>query len=163
VTPSFFTSAYERGFRSTVQLLLAKGLRLTDAEEYAQAAWVKGWEARKQLRDPERVVPWVNTIALHNMHSQSRRDRRFEQLEESANVKVAAPTVLEKIEAQQLLAQCSDLNRSLLVDRYARGMDTAEIALRHGLSSVNTRVRIHRSRQALRDWAMDATPAVAAA
>jgi len=34
-----------------------------EAEEIAQAAWVRGWEYREQLRDPGLVGYWVNSIA----------------------------------------------------------------------------------------------------
>jgi DNA-directed RNA polymerase specialized sigma24 family protein len=71
-----YAANYETGFRSTIRLLLSRGLLIEDAEELAQAAWVRGWEAMHQLRSSGRVIPWINTIALNSMYNQQRRRRR---------------------------------------------------------------------------------------
>src|SRR5580692_11683026 len=58
-----FGEAYRTGYGATRRFLLASGAAIEDAEEIAQAAWVRGWEYREQLRDPAMVGFWVNSIA----------------------------------------------------------------------------------------------------
>ena len=78
MTAEEYGSAYKKGYVRTVRLLVTKGLSWDGAQEAAQAAWVKGWEKRGQLRDSGTVVPWINTIAL-NMHRSSLRHGPFLQ------------------------------------------------------------------------------------
>ncbi|HLN26757.1 MAG TPA: sigma factor, partial [Gemmataceae bacterium] len=58
-----YAEAFENGYGATRRFLLSRGALVEDAEEIAQAAWVRGWEFRGQLRDPSRVSYWVNSIA----------------------------------------------------------------------------------------------------
>jgi len=57
--------AYERGFNRTVRMLLSQGAKIECAQEVAQAAWAKGWERIKQLRDASVIYSWVNIIAIN--------------------------------------------------------------------------------------------------
>src|SRR5450631_66866 len=81
MTPEFFTQAYRKGLHLTTRLLLSKGLSIEEAEEFAQSAWARGWEARHQLREPDRIMTWVNTIAMHKMYSAKRSGHREEELQ----------------------------------------------------------------------------------
>lgn len=46
-----YAKAFETGFPATRRFLLSRGAAVEEAEEIAQAAWVRGWEFRDQLRD----------------------------------------------------------------------------------------------------------------
>ena len=58
-----YAEAFKAGYPATRRFLLSRGAALEEAEEIAQAAWVRGWEFRDQLRDPGLVGFWVNSIA----------------------------------------------------------------------------------------------------
>src|SRR5580693_7536506 len=58
-----YAEAFEAGYPATRRFLLSRGAAIEEAEEIAQAAWVRGWEFREQLRDPDLVGYWVNSIA----------------------------------------------------------------------------------------------------
>lgn len=133
--------------------MISKGLLVEEAEELAQAAWVRGWESRQQLRSEDKVVQWVNSIAINNMHNQRLRSRRYAELDESAKYHAPPPPVAAKIDAGRLLKQCSPLDRSLILYRYNGGFEMEEIARLHGLSCVAARVRLHRAKAALRRYA----------
>ena len=164
ISDNNFAQAYADGFLSTLRLLIAKGIRREEAEEFAQSAWSRGWEAREQLKEPAKIVAWVNSIALRLMFGAKRKAKRFRELDDAYQGQQAPAPVLFRLDAVRLLNKCSKLDRSLLVDRYAGGMNMEEIAERHGLSCTATRVRIHRSRLALRSIATPKTmPAAAAA
>src|SRR5579863_8333764 len=92
---------------------VTKGLSWDGAQEAAQAAWVKGWEKRGQLRDPGTVVPWINTIAL-NMHRSSLRHGPF--LQELPEM----PAPVERhlaIDVQLILQTCKKKDR-IVLQRY---------------------------------------------
>ena len=148
-----YAADYQNGLHSTIRLLLSKGLMIEEAEELAQAAWVRGWEAKHQLKQAERVIPWVNSIAMNAMYNQKRRYKRLEQLDDT-RADIAPPvSITAKIDADNLLERCSPLDRSLILHRYAGGYVMEEIAEIHGISAVATRVRIHRAKTALRRYA----------
>ena len=79
-----YGSAYKNGYARTTRLLVTRGLSWDDAQETAQAAWVKGWEKRGQLRDSTTVLKWINTIALNMYRSSLRREPFLQELPELA-------------------------------------------------------------------------------
>ena len=145
-----YAAVYQDGLRSTIRLLRSKGLLPEDAEEVAQAAWVRGWEAKDQLKRSDRVIPWVNSIAVNTMYNQKRRSQRIQQLDESKHRHASTPGLPARIDAENLLSRCSQLDRSLIIHRYVGGYEMDEIARIHGLTCVATRVRIHRAKVAMR-------------
>jgi len=156
MTQEYFSDAYRKGLRLTTRLLLSKGLSLEEAEEFAQSAWARGWEARHQLREPERITTWVNTIAIHKMYSAKRSGHREEELQD--NHVYDPPPVVAKIDAEKLLDRCSPLDKTLILCHYTNGFNMEEIGQMHGISGAGIRVRIHRARTALRRFASE--PAV---
>ena len=158
MTQDFFATAYRNGFEATVRFLLCKGALVEEAEEQAQAAWARGWEARDQLQNLDRVLPWVNSIAFHKFCNERRRSGRHDELKETADRAAGQTKTAAKIDVQNLMTHCSSVDRSLLIDRYYRGMDIREIAKRHGLSAVAARVRLHRCKKSLRKFAENGEP-----
>ena len=152
MTQEFFTDAYRKGIRTTTRLLVSKGLSIEEAEEFAQSAWARGWEARHQLRVPDRITTWVNTIALRQMYSIKRSGHRQEELRDKHTYD--PPPVVARIDADKLLKRCSPLDKSLIVCHYSAGFNMDEIGQMYGLSGAGTRVRIHRARNALRRFAL---------
>ncbi len=160
MTPEFFTQAYRKGLHLTTRLLLSKGLSIEEAEEFAQSAWARGWEARHQLREPDRIMTWVNTIAMHKMYSAKRGGHRQKNFKNKHVYD--PPPVAAKIDAEKLLTRCSELDKSLIFYHYSAGFNMEEIGQMHGMSGAGIRVRIHRARTALRRFAGE-TPAKKAA
>lgn len=142
-----FGDAYRRAYPLTVRFLLSLGARPDIAEEMAQGAWVKGWECREQLRQPEMISAWVNSIAKNMMRNRLRADRNLEELTETASVS-ATPT--DALEAESILDRCDQMDSALLSSYYIEGYTAEEIAKRAGLKSVTIRVRLLRMRRALR-------------
>ena len=157
-----FATAYQNGFRATIRLMLSKGLLLDEAEELAQAAWVRGWECRQQLKSDDKVVQWVNAIAINTMHNEQRRSRRYEELDEIRTHHAPPPPVAAKIDVDKMLMQCSSLDRSLILHRYTAGLEMEEIARLHGLTCIAARVRLHRARAAIRRYVKPEPRAAAA-
>jgi DNA-directed RNA polymerase specialized sigma24 family protein len=143
-----FADAYEIGFVKTVRFLQCKGACVEEAEEIAQSAWVRGWEAREQLKSDERVIPWVNSIAYHRFCNDRRRLARRTTLKEVTDSSAAPKTA--PVDAGALLSKCSNLDRTLLEERYYNDLSMNEIGSRHGMTAGAVRVRIHRCQSSLR-------------
>lgn len=148
LTPDAFGQAYLKGLHQTTKFLISKGAALDLAEEVAQGAWVRGWEARDQLHHPGRLLPWINTIAFHRLCSDHRRSVRYTELTEVADSR--SPEPLAALDAKILMNRCSPFEKALLTQRYVDGMDLKAIAVTHGLSEIAVRLRIHRCQSGLR-------------
>jgi DNA-directed RNA polymerase specialized sigma24 family protein len=140
-----YAQAFETGFPATRRFLLSRGAAIEEAEEIAQAAWVRGWEFRDQLRDPGLVAFWVNSIARNLFRA------RFRARVMAPMDGVEAPYLmnLEEIELHRLLERCSGRDRQLL-ERSLEGYSAEEIARDEGITSTGIRVRLLRIRQSLR-------------
>ncbi len=148
LTPDAFAQAYVTGLRQTTKFLISKGAALDLAEEVAQGAWVRGWEARDQLHLQDRLLPWVNTIAFHSLCTDHRRSVRYTELADVADSR--SPEPVAAIDAGILMNRCSPFEKALLTQRYVDGMDLKAIAETHGLSEIAVRLRIHRCQCGLR-------------
>lgn len=142
-----YAEAFEHGYGSTRRFLLSRGAAIDEADEIAQAAWVRGWEYRDQLRDPSLVGYWVNSIA-RNLFRARFRSAPVSPLD---GIDPSYQMGLEnEIELNRLLDRCSDRDRQLL-ERSLDGYSAEEIAKTEGISSTGIRVRLLRIRQSLRE------------
>jgi RNA polymerase sigma factor (sigma-70 family) len=143
-----FALAYSQGFPQTISFLIGKGVSFALAEEVAQVAWARGWEARHQLRLAGSVTAWINTIAFRRLCKHQRRQARSVALSEHQDPRELEPSLT--LDAELLLSRCSPLDRMLLRQRYVDGMNLREIAATQGLSEMAVRLRLHRCRHGLR-------------
>ena len=141
-----YAEAFQTGFPATRRFLLSRGAALEEAEEIAQAAWVRGWEYRDQLRDPDLVSFWVNSIA-RNLFRAKFRSKAMLPME---GVDASYTMNLEAIELHRLLERCPRRDRKLL-ERSLEGFSAEEIARDEGITSTGIRVRMLRIRQSLKD------------
>src|SRR5579885_862869 len=130
-----YAEAFETGYSATRSFLLAHGAPLDDAEEIAQAAWVRGWECRDQLRDPGMVGFWVNSIA-RNLYRARFRGPMATPID---NVNASYSMDLESLELRRLL------------ERNLEGYSAEEIAREAGITSTGIRVRLLRIRNMLKE------------
>ena len=137
LTADCFAQAYSTGVRKTAYLLYSRGLGWDLAQEIAQAAWVRGWERRRQLRESGMLSTWVNSIAL-NLHRTERRHPWQALPPELA----LPPARLDGLEVERLLAHCSPADRELLVQRYLENWSLSEIALHQG-GCLESTIRVH--------------------
>lgn len=143
--PNEYAQAFETGFAATRWFLVSRGAPLEDAEEIAQAAWVRGWEYCGQLRNPHVVGAWVNSIAS-NLLRHKLRSKIAMPLDEAH---LPYMMRLENIELGRLLERCPRRDRALL-ERTLQGYSTEEIAREEGITPTGIRVRMMRIRKSLR-------------
>ena len=148
LTREQFGDAFESGgFRRTIAVLVRIGAGIDDAEEFAQAAWVRGWERLHQLRDEARVVEWVTSSAVRMFLTQV-TSRRMTALS-SAGFDVE----IEPAVNPEVIDLCRALDRSrqkaLLQEVYVYGRSVGELA--DGRCSAGALYhRLSRARGALR-------------
>ena len=141
-----FADAFEKGFVGTRRFLLSRGAGADEAEEIAQAAWVRGWEYRQQLRDPGLIGFWVNSIA-RNLFRARFRSVTLTSLEGiDPSYKMGFEKVLD---LQRMLDRCGQRDKKLLQKTLA-GYSAEELAESEGISATGIRVRLLRVRQSLR-------------
>ncbi len=145
MTNDRYGTAYQRGFDLTVRFLISRGLQRDNAEEVAQAAWVKGLERLSQLRDESFVVMWVNTIALNVYRNSLRRKPlpAHEFGDKTAGLDLAA------IDVARILGFCRPCDRRLL-EQSMIGVTPGEIADEQGVTETAIRIRLLRARREAR-------------
>ena len=141
-----YGQAYAKGFGRTVRFLCSRGASWATAEDVAQTAWLRGWEQLHQLRDEEKLLSWVNTIAANKHRRASQHDARYQtlpELHDQGGIDVAA------IDAARILTLCRPRDR-ILFEQQMGGFTTEEIAGQQGVSATAIRIRLMRARRDIR-------------
>ena len=146
MTQDAYGQAYCSGFRMTVGLLRSRGASSDSAEDVAQAAWLRGWQKREQLRDDRLVLSWVNTIALNYHRRGIKNEARYQALPELSG-KIGID--LTPLETNRILKVCRPLERRLF-EQQLSGLTTKEIASQQGVSETSIRIRFTRARREVR-------------
>jgi len=155
-TRELFGRAYEEGSTRTVYFLMSKGFPEDEAQEAAQAAWARGWERRRQLRNPSRALSWVNAIALNLGRNRMRKQARMQEFEDEPTV---TPDPTASADVDRLLGECREKDRVLLARRYLLGWGIGDLAEDSDCTRRAIRVRLHRARKGLRERFGNARPA----
>jgi RNA polymerase sigma factor (sigma-70 family) len=130
------------------------------AEDAAQAAWSIAWRKLGSLRDPERLRPWLVSIAANEARklAQSRHRRAV------AEIRVRPPddadgdpsTEIDHLDLFNALGHLKAEDRRLLALRYVAGLDSPEIATLVGMSPSGVRGHLSRLVGRLRKELRDA-------
>jgi DNA-directed RNA polymerase specialized sigma24 family protein len=146
MTRETYGQAYQKGFKRTVRLLCARGASTDNAEDVAQAAWLRGWERLHQLRDEGMIVSWVNAIAMNVHRYTVHHEDRYRTLPDLCG---QAGIDLAPIDAARILTLCRPRDR-VLFEQQMGGLTTEEIAAQQGVSTTAIRIRFLRARRAAR-------------
>jgi RNA polymerase sigma-70 factor (ECF subfamily) len=119
-----------------------------------QAAWPIAWRKLGSLRDPDRLRPWLVSIAANEARQLIRRRRR-RTVVELAMVGSMIPGVdpaghVGDLDLANALARLDPDDRALLALRYVAGFDSTELARATGRSASGTRARLARLLDRLR-------------
>jgi len=128
------------------------------AEEAAQSAWSIAWRKLASIRDPDRLRPWLVSIAANEARQllRQRRRRHVTEIKVDEWVDGVAPSggrlderdrELDLIDA---LRRLSAEDRAVVAMRYALGLSSAEIGRATGLSAPGVRSRLARALERLR-------------
>src|SRR5258708_36680260 len=120
MTSCDYARAYADGYKATVRMLQRRGLNLTEAEEIAQAAWVKGWQRSGQLHDARRITNWVRKIAINLWRDVQRREGRLCTLGSDHDALASAQVSLASIDLDRVIEMASPSQREVLRQLLAR-------------------------------------------
>ena len=125
------------------------------ADEAVGAAWPIVWRKLGSLRDPDRLRPWLVSVAANEARQLLRRQRRRSVVElsvgGSTHPTAADPSGrTDDIDLANALARLDPDDRTLLALRYVAGFDSTELARATGRSASGTRARLARLLDRLR-------------
>jgi RNA polymerase sigma-70 factor (ECF subfamily) len=129
------------------------------AREAVQLAWSIAWRRLGSVRDPERVGPWLVSIAANEARHLVRRQRRRTVVEISVGLddRGADPAdAIGLLDLGRVLRGLTPEERSLLALRYVAGLDSTEIGRQSGMSASGVRSRLARLLDRLREELGDA-------
>jgi len=130
------------------------------AEEAVQAAWLVAWRKLGKVRDPERVRPWLVSIAVNEVKQLLRKQRRRSQVEIGADAAGAAGgsdpgAGIGSLDLRKALEGLDPDDRALLAMRYVAGFNATELSTAIGLTPSGTRNRLERLLSRLRQELSD--------
>jgi RNA polymerase sigma-70 factor (ECF subfamily) len=130
------------------------------ADDAVQSAWTVAWRKLGSLRDPERLRPWLVSIAANEARQATRRQRRRAIVELGLDTDdPRAPDPADRasaIDLARVLRRLSPEERALLALRYEAGLDSAEIGALSGRPASTVRWRLARLVDRLRKELSDA-------
>lgn len=128
------------------------------AREAAQTAWIKVWQRLGSLREPDKLRPWLVSIASNEARQaiRSRRRRRLREIpaldpEFATSLPVATPPTGERSDLISALQRLDPEDRALIAMRYVAGLGSDEIAETTGRSASGVRSRLSRLMSRLRE------------
>lgn len=116
------------------------------AEEAEQSAWGVAFRRLKDLRDPDRLRPWLMSVAA-NEARQIARGRRRRSVREIAVADGTRPRDIDHaamIDLAEALGRLDAKDRAIVGLRFIGGFESAEIGRAMGMTSSGVRVRLHR-------------------
>lgn len=122
------------------------------AEEAEQAAWAVAYRRLKDLRDPDRLRPWLMSVAA-NEARQLVRSRRRRTVRELVVADPARPRDVDHaalIDLADALGRLDPKDRAIVGMRFIGGFESAEIGREMGMTATGVRVRLHRLLERLR-------------
>ncbi|MGH2456162.1 MAG: RNA polymerase sigma factor [Candidatus Limnocylindria bacterium] len=128
----------------------------TDAalvDEAVQAAWVRAWQRLGSLRDPDRLRPWLMSVAANEARQLQRSGARRSAHERRTDASRPAVDPAARTEVLDLAAAVSKLaadERRLLALRYVADLTSEEIGRELGMSASAVRGRMSRIVERLR-------------
>jgi RNA polymerase sigma-70 factor, ECF subfamily len=124
------------------------------AQDAVQSAWPIAWRKLGTLRDPERLRPWLVTIAAREARHMARAERRHRVVDtEVTNIGSSQGDPGAWAGTADLAAALRRLgadDRQVLALRYIAGFDATEIGRSLGLSASGVRSRLARAVERLR-------------
>ena len=119
------------------------------AEEAVAAAWPNVWRRLRSLREPDRLRPWLCSVAANEARQlvRSRRRRSVREITidpEAAGFATDPAGRAADLDLANALARLAPDDRALLALRYVAGLNSTELGRATGMSASGTRARLAR-------------------
>lgn len=122
------------------------------AEEAEQSAWAVAYRRLKDLRDPDRLRPWLMSVAANEARQIARSQRR-RSVRELAVGNSTRPHDIDHaamIDLADAIGRLDRKDRAIVGLRFLGGFESAEIGRAMGMTASGVRVRLHRLLERLR-------------
>ena len=131
------------------------------AEEAVQTAWLIAWRKLGKVRDPERVRPWLVSVAVNEVKQLLRKQRRRSQVEIDADATFVPGgfdpgASVGDLDLRTALEGLDPDERALLAMRYVAGFNATELSSAIGITPSGVRNRLERLLSRLREELADA-------
>ncbi len=121
------------------------------AEEAEQSAWAVAYRRLNELRDPDRLRPWLMSIAANEARQIARSRRRRTVRELAVGDQTPRDTDhAAMIDLADALGRLDPKDRAIVGLRFIGGFGSAEIGQAMGMTASGVRVRLHRLLERLR-------------
>jgi RNA polymerase sigma-70 factor (ECF subfamily) len=119
------------------------------AEDAVQSAWAIVWKKLGSLEQPERIRPWLVSVAVNQAKDMLRKRKRRVEVELLANAQVVSggidpSTGVDSLDLLRAMDRLDPEDRALIAMRYVVGFDATELSSAIGLSPPGTRARLAR-------------------
>jgi len=127
------------------------------AEDAVQAAWPRAWRKLGSVRQPERLRPWLISIAVNEAKQVLRKTSRRRLKVELVRDETDRPGGLDPaqgidlIDLRAAMDRLDPDDRALLAMRYVAGFNATELSTALGISASGTRNRLERLLAGLRE------------
>jgi len=121
----------------------------TMAEEAVQSAWSRIWQRLGSIREPEKLRPWVVSVAVNEAKQLLRKRRRRSEHEVPVDASdkpggIDPATRIDGVDLRDAMRRLDPDDRALLTMRYVFGFNATELSTAVGLSPSGTRTRLER-------------------
>jgi len=125
------------------------------AEDATQMAWSVAWQKLGTLREPDRLRPWLVSVAVNQAKDLLRSRRRRAEIEVATDASrvsggIDPATGIERLDALEAMTHLEPDDRALIAMRYVLGFDATELADALGMSPAGVRQRLKRLMDRLR-------------
>ena len=126
------------------------------AEDAVQAAWPIAWRKLRSIREPQRLRPWLVSVAVNEGKQLRPTRRRRSEVEVSVFASRTPggidPAIdIDLVDLRAALSHLEPDDRALLAMRYVAGSDATELSAATGISPAGTRTRLKRLLDRLRE------------
>ena len=126
------------------------------ADEAVEAAWVIAWKKLSKVRGPEKLRPWLVSVAVKEAKQLLRKRHRHARMEVASDPAdtpggIDPATRIAGVDLRAALLRLDPDDRALIVMRYGAGFDSNELAAATGKTPAAIRQRLKRLADRLRE------------
>jgi RNA polymerase sigma factor (sigma-70 family) len=130
------------------------------ADDAVQAAWSIAWRKLGSLKEPDRLRPWLTSVAVNEARKLLKKRSRRSEMEVITDLSTspggADPAKgISSLDLRAAMGRLDPDDRALLAMRYIAGFNATELATAIGISPSGTRNRLERLLARLRQELSD--------
>lgn len=119
------------------------------ADEAVEAAWTRVWRSLGSIRRPDRLRPWLVSVAVNEARQLLRKRQRRSLMEVAVDPSerpggIDPATGIAGMDLRAAMGRLAPDERALLTMRYVLGFDATELSMATGITPAGVRQRLSR-------------------